>query len=163
MPETPFQRFAAIALLISSALLIVLAVREASGSDKLGAAEPIAERVTATSPQEARVTQAEAAPVETAPATKPKPRPAPRLTRLQLLASGGDSWLDVRAGSAQGKVLYAGTLPQGGEVDVKAKQLWIRFGGASDLTAELNGKPLELRAGTYNALITPDGLQLVAG
>jgi hypothetical protein len=78
-----------------------------------------------------------------------------------LVASGGDSWLSVRTGSIAGKVVYEGILPLGSDVRVTAKQVWVRFGGASNITAELNGKPLELRAGTYNALITPDGLELL--
>ena len=60
-------------------------------------------------------------------------------------------------------MLYTGVLTQGSEVDAKAKQLWVRFGGAGNLTAQLNGTPLPLRSGTYNALISTRGLQLVAG
>lgn len=153
MPHTLSERIVAIAMLTASALLIILAVRETTGTDESQAAATVAEvRVTTPAPRTQPPGAAKSVP------TKPKP-----LTRLRLLASGGDTWVSVRAGSAQGKALYAGMIAQGGEIAVEAKQLWVRFGGAANLTARLNGRPLPLRAGTYNALITPDGLQLVAG
>jgi hypothetical protein len=158
MPETLIQRIFATAMLISAALLIVLVVRETTRSDEPRAAATVAGVLNATSPGTTQATPAKEAAVRPRAAAKAPPAP---LTRLLLLASGGDTWLTVRAGSAQGKVLYTGTLARGAEVDLKAKQLWVRFGAASHLTARLNGKPLPLRLGTYSALISADGLQLV--
>jgi hypothetical protein len=100
-----------------------------------------------------------------APATptqvEPPAQAAEPVARLTVIASGGDSWLAIRAGSADGRVLYEGLLAAGSGINVKAPRLWVRFGGASHLTAQLNGKPLPLRGGTYNALISPNGLQPV--
>lgn len=167
LPQTPFERIFAIALLISALVLIFLIVRETRRPDEPPAkrsaatvAATVAQVLAATSPATTRST-----PPESVPRPRPAAKPAPKkpLTRLLLVASRGSSWLTVRAGSAQGKVLYTGLLPQGGEVDAKGKQLWVRFGGAGNLTAQLNGKPLRLRSGTYNALISRRGLQLVAG
>jgi uncharacterized protein DUF4115 len=169
MPQTLLQRIVATVMLIASALLIVLIIRETARTDEPQAVAATAEVLNAVSPATTSATPTipatteATAPREVRPRAAPKPAPAQPLTRLVLVASGGDSWLDVRSGSAQGKVLYAGTLAQGGKVDVKAKRLWVRFGAASHLTAQLNGKPLPLRLGTYNALISPGGLQFVAG
>lgn len=160
MPETLLERILAAAMLISAALLIVLIVRETMRSDEPRAAATVAGVLNATAPATTQATPATSA---ARPRAAKKVTPAQPLTRLLLLAAGGDSWLTVRAGSAQGKVLYTGVLTQGSEVDAKAKQLWVRFGGAGNLTAQLNGKPLPLRSGTYNALISTRGLQLVAG
>lgn len=160
MPRSLFQRIVATAMLVSTAALIFLTVRETL-IEEPRTAEPrpavtIPEVLAATSP----ATTVESAPQ---PRRVAKPAPAQPLTRLLLVASGGDAWLDVRAGSASGRVLFAGLLTQGRQVEVKAKQLWVRFGGAANVTARLNGKPLPLRAGTYNALISRSGLRLVAG
>jgi len=79
--------------------------------------------------------------------------------RLRLTAVRGDSWLEVRTGSADGAVLFSGTLTQGSTRTFRAaSRLWIRFGGASSLDADLNGRPLALRFGTYDMLVTPRGL-----
>jgi hypothetical protein len=160
MPQTLPQRIVATVMLISSALLIFLVVRERARTDEPSAAATVAGVVEAVSPATSPPLPAETETRPTAPVAAPLAVP---ITRLVLVAVGGDSWLEVRAGSAQGKALYAGTVAKGGRVDVKAKRLWVRFGAASHLTAQLNGKPLQLRSGTYDALITPDGLQLVPG
>jgi hypothetical protein len=169
MPQTRAERVVAAVMLISSVVLIVLIAREAARTDEPRAAARVAEVVDAVSPPTTSARPAEPATTQattTIPAATvaaaPKP-PAPRLARLVLVASGGDSWLEVRAASAQGKVFYEGILARGNDVRAAAKQLWVRFGGASNVTAQLNGKPLPLRAGTYSALITPDGVEVVGG
>jgi hypothetical protein len=158
MPQTLFERFCATVLLVSTAVLIGLVVRE-TRSDEPPAAARAAGVLEATSPAATQAPPPKEEAALPAPAVKPKPvRPA---TRLLLVASGGDSWLEVRRGSAQGKVVYTGTLLQGGKVDAKAKRLWVRIGAATNLTARLNGKPLSLGPGTYDALVSPAGLELV--
>lgn len=160
MPQTLLERVCATVLLVSAAVLVGLVVRERR-ADEPSATATAAGVLEASSP--APITQAPPPKEETVPApvTPAKPKPARAPTRLLLTASKGDSWLEVRRGSAQGKVVYTGTLTQGGKVDAKAKRLWVRIGAASNLTARLNGKPLSLGLGTYDALVSPAGLKVI--
>jgi cytoskeleton protein RodZ len=65
-----------------------------------------------------------------------KPKPA----KLVLAAASGDCWLQVRARSANGELLYEGTLQQGQtQRFVKWRRLWIQLGAPAYLTARLNG------------------------
>jgi RodZ C-terminal domain len=80
-----------------------------------------------------------------------------------LTASRGDSWLEVRSGSATGTVLYTGTLTSGSSKTFQAGAIWARFGSAGNLDAQLNGASLHLPIGTYSALFDPGGFQQVRG
>jgi hypothetical protein len=67
-------------------------------------------------------------------------RPKPKLAKLVVAAASGDCWLQVRAGSANGELLYEGTLQQGQtQRFVKWRRLWIQLGAPVYLTARLNG------------------------
>jgi hypothetical protein len=101
--------------------------------------------------QQATPTTAEAAPT----------LPPPAATRVELLltASRGDTWLLVRAGSANGGVVFQGTLAKGHTLTFSRKVLWVRFGAAANLDARLNGRPLRLPTGTVSVVITPLGLR----
>jgi hypothetical protein len=148
-------------MLLVSAALIVLVVRETrSDGPETAATTPL---VTDAQQEAAVTTSAPEPSVTTTASSRPRPTPSQPLAQLTVIASGGDSWLAVRTDSAQGRVLYEGVLAEGSGINVKAKRLWVRFGGASNLTAELNGKPLTLPAGTYNAFVSSRGLQLVSG
>src|SRR5436309_2725225 len=59
-----------------------------------------------------------------------KPRPAKAVV-LTLTARGASTWVEVRASSSNGPVLFAGTLDPGTRKAFHAKRgLWARFGGA---------------------------------
>jgi transcriptional regulator with XRE-family HTH domain len=121
------------------------------------------------SPSAARVDHAAepvAQPRLTAPETYPQspPRRAEpaqhRLARLVLTPTSGDCWLLVRVGTADGRVLYEGTLHPGGSVRFARKKLWIRTGAPWNLAVRLNGRAvggLPTRPG--NVVVTAGGLQ----
>jgi|GraSoiStandDraft_16_1057320.scaffolds.fasta_scaffold269493_3 cytoskeleton protein RodZ len=74
------------------------------------------------------------------------PAPAPK-AHLVLTAVTGNCWLLVRAGSASGRQLYEGTLPQGQQLPFTqgrylVKRLWISAGAPWNLVARVNGKVL---------------------
>lgn len=98
---------------------------------------------------------------ETTTAPKP-PRAVATAVRLKLRATV-DTWVEVRSGSAAGNVLYSGILPQGSVKRFRDKRVWVRFGAAANLTAHLNGRPLQLPPGTYGALVGARGLQPLGG
>jgi hypothetical protein len=77
--------------------------------------------------------------VQHAPAA---PAPKPQLARLVLHASRGSCWLLIRVGSKSGRVVWEGTLEQGGTVRASAQRLWVRVGAPWNLDAWLNGKTL---------------------
>jgi hypothetical protein len=99
---------------------------------------PIAERPTTASESERR------------PAGRP-------LLRFELAAVGGDCWMSVRRGSAEGEVLYEGVLASGDSLRFTAKRLWLRLGAASNVELSINGRPVEdVPAGTVD-LVLPRG------
>jgi len=74
---------------------------------------------------------------------KPHRRKASRPLRAHLLltATGGDCWLEVHKGSANGKLVFAGTLQPGSRpLDFTSKRLWIIAGAPQNLTVKLDGK-----------------------
>jgi transcriptional regulator with XRE-family HTH domain len=83
----------------------------------------------------------------------------PRLARLVLAPTSGDCWLLVREGSADGRILYEGTLQPGRSLRFVRKQLWIRTGAPWNLAVRLNGRVvggLPTRPG--NVIATTAGL-----
>jgi cytoskeletal protein RodZ len=89
------------------------------------------------------------------PPTGPRP--------LVLVASGGDVWLTVRAGSATGKVLFESTLGAGRRLRFARKRLWVRVGAPWNLTVRAAGRhlPMPLQT-TGDMLITASGARVTA-
>jgi uncharacterized protein DUF4115 len=79
------------------------------------------------------------------------------------LTAARDTWVEIRSGSASGRILFTGMLGAGTEKTFTAPALWARFGAAADVAAQLNGRTLQLPAGTYNARFTSGGFRQVSG
>jgi cytoskeleton protein RodZ len=81
--------------------------------------------------------------------------------RLNIRATHGNSWMNVRNWSANGGSRYTGTLELGQEQPFRARKLWINFGNPGNLSITLNGKPFSLtRTGAY--VVTPRGITRAA-
>jgi cytoskeleton protein RodZ len=84
---------------------------------------------------------------ETTPPPTPPPAPASpqtRLAKLVLSAARGDCWVQVRAGSAEGRLIYEGTLQQGqAQRFARWTRLWLELGAPSNLNAQLNGRAVK--------------------
>jgi cytoskeleton protein RodZ len=93
-------------------------------------------------------------------AAKPKTTPAVLPSRAVLVAARGRVWLQVRAGSATGAVLFEGVLEQGKTLPVKlAPQVWVRAGAPWNLQIRLGGHVLHgLPAQPGNVVVTRSGL-----
>jgi cytoskeletal protein RodZ len=91
-------------------------------------------------------------------------RPAKRLAKLTLTASGGDCWLQVRAGSAGGELLYEGTLQQGQtQRFTKWKRLWMQLGAPAYLRGRVNGhRVTNMPTGSAVVTVTAKGLQRIS-
>lgn len=99
----------------------------------------------------------------TAPKKKSKKHvAAPLPTRAVLVASRGNTWLWIRAGSATGPTVYEGTLTQGKSLPVSLKNgpVWIRIGDPPSLDVRLGGKLAQgLPTQVGNVLLTRHGIQ----
>jgi cytoskeletal protein RodZ len=96
------------------------------------------------------------------PAVNSKPIPArPAKFLLNIRATHGNSWMDVRSWSSNGKSRYTGTLELGQTQPFRARKLWINFGNPGNLTITLNGKRHSLtRSGPY--IVTPRAISPAA-
>jgi Domain of unknown function (DUF4115) len=157
MPETRIERFIfGIGALVIAALvaLILLEMTDRFGTRQTHAATPQATTPAATTTAEP--TTASETMAETTAASEPPSTPSAITLRLKAEA---DTWVEIRAGSADGDVLYSGILPQGSTKHFRSTKVWASFGAASNLAARLNGMPLQLPPGTYNALISASGVR----
>jgi hypothetical protein len=90
------------------------------------------------------------------PAGKAPLRPPVRLT---VTAALGDSWIEARAGSSSGPVLFDGTLARGRPLRLSGRRLWLRLGAASNLVFVLNGRQVgQELLGTVDVVATPRGI-----
>lgn len=95
------------------------------------------------------------------PAPEPQPVTRPQRTRaiapaaisLTISATRGDCWVEVRAGSATGALLYAGTLASGESIRFNRKKLWLRLGAAANVDVLVNGRPSTVPSGTVELLL----------
>jgi cytoskeleton protein RodZ len=96
-----------------------------------------------------------------APVRKPRRPAAPVKAHLLLTATGGDCWLEVHKGSANGKLVYAGTLQAGSRpLDFTARRLWIIAGAPQNLTVKLDGKRRAFPRGDPSiVLVSPKGIK----
>lgn len=88
----------------------------------------------------------------------PPVREAALRTDAVVRANRGDSWLEIRADSPQGKEVYAGVLAQGRVVRARAERVWLRLGAASNVDVLVNGRPVAPLFGTVAVTLTPRGL-----
>jgi cytoskeleton protein RodZ len=77
------------------------------------------------------------------PARKPvRKRRATTVPTAKLLVRAvyGDSWLQVKQGSATGKQLFAGTLETGSTMGFERRRLWVTIGRPGNVLVRLNGR-----------------------
>jgi hypothetical protein len=79
---------------------------------------------------------------------------------LKLTATRGDCWVEIRAGSASGRQLYAGILAASRSISFPGRRFWISLGAASNIDARFDGRPVRgLPKGV--ATVTIDGTGVV--
>jgi cytoskeleton protein RodZ len=90
--------------------------------------------------------------------------PKSKLAKFVLTATGGDCWLQVRAGSVSGELLYEGTLQEGQtQRFLKWRRLWIQVGAPSNLTPRLNGSRVsEFPNSQSIVVVTANGVRVVS-
>jgi hypothetical protein len=96
--------------------------------------------------------------------TSTGPRP-PHVTksRYAFRAGPGNTWLEVREGSAAGKVLYAHVLSAGHHIRVLGRKLWVTAGAPWNLSVKANGHPLTVPSKVKgHLLVTRSDVRAVA-
>jgi Helix-turn-helix domain/RodZ C-terminal domain len=74
---------------------------------------------------------------------------APKGTaRLVVRATDGSSWMEVRARTSSGKLLYSGTLEEGQRKSFEGKSLQLALAEPQNVVVRLNGNRVELPRGT---------------
>ena len=80
-----------------------------------------------------------------------------------LVFSGAGTYIEVRHGSASGKVLYEGTLQAGDLNAVPGQRFWIRILHPQHLRLTLNGKAVSLPARkSLRVVVTPSRTALAS-
>ena len=69
-------------------------------------------------------------------------------TKLVVTAWSGDSWMEVRAGSASGRLLYSGTLEQGQRKSFDGRRLHLALAKPENVSLRVNGRPTVVPEGT---------------
>ena len=148
----------ALAGIVAVTILVVVAWRvgsdETSAPGALIGTQPIDEGPATTSET-----------TTTTPASPPPPAAAPqrRLAKLVLSARTGDCWVQVRAGSARGRLIYEGTLQQGQTQRFAGwKRLWLELGAPSMLSARLNGRAVDFPQQPSVVVVTAEGVRTIA-
>jgi hypothetical protein len=68
--------------------------------------------------------------------------------RMVVRATNGSSWMEVRATSAAGKLLYSGTLEQGQRKSFEGRTLQLALAEPANVVVRVNGNRIELPQGT---------------
>ncbi len=80
---------------------------------------------------------------------------------LRLSAARASSWVVARRGSADGRVLFRGTLATGRSLRFRGERLWLRLGSPAGLRARLDGRALALPARPSTILVRKKGLRVL--
>jgi hypothetical protein len=75
-------------------------------------------------------------------------QPVSGRVNLVVRAVRGDSWMEVRAGSVSGELLYSGTLERGQRKTFQGRKLQLALAEPENVVVRRNGNRLELPAGT---------------
>jgi hypothetical protein len=135
---------------VTALVLSVWLLVRTDGEQTTGVLGTVTARVTA-SPETAERAPAAGKPSATRLASAP--------AKLHLTAARGDCWLEVRASSATGKLLFTGNLEQGRSIRLTKRRLWVAFGAGANLDVTLNGRRVEsFPTGTAAVVVTAKGV-----
>ena len=80
--------------------------------------------------------------------TTPRSASAAGRVRMTVRAVDGDSWMEVRASTQAGKLLYSGTLEQGQRKPFEGRSLQLALAEPDNVVVRVNGNRVDLPAGT---------------
>jgi cytoskeleton protein RodZ len=158
-PRPVESNFVVVALagIVAVTVLVVVAWRFSSGDAT--STTPLVP-APATQPASGEETGSQVT-TEEAPAADPEA--APKRARLVLTAARGDCWVQVRAGSVSGRLLFEGTLEQGQAKRFTRERLWLEVGAPSNLNVRLNGRRVRnFPQGPAIVIVTAKGARTVS-
>jgi Helix-turn-helix domain len=137
-------------------LLAVLVIGAGTAALFLAFGSPRAHRVQLVTPPPA---PAKALPPQPRARKLPAPVPVRTAPTLAIVAARGACWLQVRAGSANGPILYETTLPRGHAASFRQRFLWVRLGAPANVDVRAHGKlvPGLTTLAPMNLLVGPRG------
>jgi hypothetical protein len=170
-PRRSRRRIALLALAVVLVSTITLAVVAGAAAILAGFWDPLRNNATSplVEPSEADSRPAFATPpaptpstTATGPGLPETPPPAAARAGLEIVAVRGDSWLQVRRGSASGPVAYDGILERGDSASFAARRLWLRFAVGDHLDVTINGeRATGLPSLAGDAVVTSDRVRVV--
>jgi hypothetical protein len=156
MPETRVERIifglGALAIAALVALIVLEKTNRFATRETQAATRPATTPAATTTGESTTASETMA---ETTATSKPPRTASGVMLKLNAIA---DTWVEIRADSVDGDVLFSGILRQGITKRFRSTRVWASFGAASNLSARLNGNPLQLPPGTYSAVVTARGL-----
>jgi cytoskeleton protein RodZ len=159
-PRPVESNFVVVALAGIVAVTVLVVVAWRFSSDEAPSSNSLLPNAAATQPASGETTEPPTTTAETTPA---EPGTAPTLARLVLTAARGDCWVQVRAGSVSGRLLFEGTLEQGQAKRFTRKRLWLEVGAASNLNVRLNGRRVQsFPQGPAIVVVTAKGVRTVS-
>jgi len=146
----------ALAAIVAVTILVVVGL-SGLGSDS-GGETPLPGTTT-----EPTTTEAEPSATTTGADGAEEEAAAPRV-RLVLTAARGDSFLQVRNGGVNGRLLWEGTLEQGQtQRFLKYRRLWIDLDEPQNLNVKLNGRRVaDLPTEPAVVVVTVDGVRTIS-
>ena len=152
----------ALAGIVAVTVLVVVAWQFGTGS---GSSPTEIDDLLGSQPAAATTSEAISPASPSPPATTAAPAPAKKkanTAKLVLTAVRGPCWVSVRAGSADGPLLYEGTLEKGQTQRFAKKRLVIQLGAPQNVVASVNGKPVELPQTQSTVVVTAKGVAVLA-
>ena len=82
-----------------------------------------------------------------------------KASRFVLTAARGPCYLQIRAGSANGRTLFEGVLARGASLRFSGARVWLRAGAAGNVDVAVNGTALQnFPQGTVDVVLTASGI-----
>jgi cytoskeleton protein RodZ len=82
------------------------------------------------------------------------------VAKVVLRAAGGDTWVSVRAGAANGELLFAGTIFDGESERFSSSRLWVEVGRVQNLRISVNGRRIRnVPTGEPVLVVTANGVR----
>jgi cytoskeleton protein RodZ len=99
-------------------------------------------------------------PTSPPPATAPPSATNRPVAKVVLAAAGGDTWVSVRAGAANGELLFAGTIFNGESERFSSRRLWVEVGRVQNLRISVNGRRIRnVPTGEPVLVVTANGVR----
>jgi len=154
-------------ILVAILAVVIVAVLAYLGWGNASSEKPtlVTTTETQTSESSAAATTPLVTPSRTATATTPTQTQAAEIQNIIISSTSSNNWIKINKNSADGEVVWSGTLATGESKTLEQKdlmgqnKLWLTVGSPEGLKVSVNGQPQKLTADVGEVyLITPSGM-----